>query len=103
VIPQYAGLLLSTPIGTDDVDLAVKNGLGLKWSRPYPPLRGIPVWSSGIMSEKATGVGISGYRLGIFLRTAPVAANTTRLIIEHGVITHKTWCYPPKPEPSSKK
>jgi hypothetical protein len=45
---------------------------------------GIPIWSSGLMSEKATGVGISGYRLGIFLRTAPVASSTTRLIIEHG-------------------
>jgi hypothetical protein len=40
------------------------------------------------MSEKATGVGISGFRLGIFLRTAAVASTTTRLIIEHGAHTN---------------
>jgi hypothetical protein len=67
-----------------DLDLAVKNGLGLKMVKAISAATGIPVWSSGIMSEKSTGVGISGYRLGIFLRTAPVADSTTRLIIEHG-------------------
>jgi N-acetylmuramoyl-L-alanine amidase len=72
------------PDWNGDVDLTVKNGLGLAMVKALSAASGIPVWSSGIMSEKATGVGISGYRLGIFLRTAPVAANTTRLIIEHG-------------------
>jgi N-acetylmuramoyl-L-alanine amidase len=68
----------------NDIDLTVKNGLGLAMVKALTAASGIPIWSSGLMSEKATGVGISGYRLGIFLRTAPVAASTTRLIIEHG-------------------
>jgi hypothetical protein len=76
------------PDWNDDVDLTVKNGLGLKMVRAISAATGIPVWSSGIMSEKSTGVGISGFRLGIFLRTAPVASNTTRLIIEHGAHTN---------------
>jgi hypothetical protein len=71
-----------------DTDMAVKNGLGLKMVKAISIATGIPVWSSGIMSEKSTGVGISGFRLGIFLRTAPVASNTTRLIIEHGAHTN---------------
>jgi hypothetical protein len=72
------------PDWNGDVDLTVKNGLGLAMVKAISAASGIPVWSNGIMSEKATGVGISGYRLGIFLRTQPAAANTTRLIIEHG-------------------
>jgi N-acetylmuramoyl-L-alanine amidase len=72
------------PDWNGDIDLTVKNGLGLSMVKALSAATGIPVWSSGIMSEKATGVGISGYRLGIFLRTQPAAANTTRLIIEHG-------------------
>jgi N-acetylmuramoyl-L-alanine amidase len=72
------------PDWNGDIDLTVKNGLGLSMVKALSAASGIPVWSSGIMSEKATGVGIGGSRLGIFLRTAPVAANTTRLIIEHG-------------------
>jgi hypothetical protein len=67
-----------------DIDLVVKNGLGLVMVKAISAATGIPVWSSGLMSEKSTGVGISGFRLGIFLRTAPVASDTTRLIIEHG-------------------
>jgi hypothetical protein len=72
------------PDWNGDIDLTVKNGLGLSMVKAISAASGIPVWSNGIMSEKATGVGIGGYRLGIFLRTQPVAANTTRLIIEHG-------------------
>jgi N-acetylmuramoyl-L-alanine amidase len=72
------------PDWVNDIDLVVKNGLGLTMVKAISAATGIPVWSSGLMSEKSTGVGISGFRLGIFLRTAPVASDTTRLIIEHG-------------------
>jgi hypothetical protein len=71
-----------------DTDIAVRDGLGLRMVKAISGATGIPVWSRGVMSEKSTGVGISGYRLGIFLRTAPIAAKTTRLIVEHGAHTN---------------
>jgi N-acetylmuramoyl-L-alanine amidase len=45
---------------------------------------GIPVRGSGVMSERSTGVGSQGYRLGMFARSEPLKSSTTRLIIEHG-------------------
>lgn len=39
--------------------------------------------NTGVMSEKQTGVGISGYRLGVFRATEAIASHTTRFIIEH--------------------
>jgi hypothetical protein len=36
------------------------------------------------MSERETGVGRSGHRLGIFGQTAAIKAACTRLIIEYG-------------------
>jgi N-acetylmuramoyl-L-alanine amidase len=72
-----------------DLDLTVKNSLGKRIVQAISAASGIPVYEDGLMSEKSTGVGISGYRLGIFLRTAPVAAKTTRLIVEHGAHTNK--------------
>jgi N-acetylmuramoyl-L-alanine amidase len=71
-----------------DTDIAVRDGLGLRMVKAISGATGIPVWSRGVMSEKSTGVGISGFRLGIFLRTAPIAAKTTRLIVEHGAHTN---------------
>jgi hypothetical protein len=71
-----------------DTDIAVRDGLGLRVVKAISGATGIPVWSRGVMSEKSTGVGISGFRLGIFLRTAPIAAKTTRLIVEHGAHTN---------------
>jgi N-acetylmuramoyl-L-alanine amidase len=71
-----------------DVDKTVRDDLGPLIVKAISAATGIPVWSRGTMSEKATGVGISGYRLGIFLRTAPIASKTTRLIVEHGAHTN---------------
>jgi hypothetical protein len=36
------------------------------------------------MSEKETGVGIGGSRLGIFNRTSPIRASCPRIILEMG-------------------
>lgn len=71
-----------------DLDLVVKNSLGYRIVQAISQATGIPVWQNGVMSEKSTGVGISGYRLGIFLRTAAIASKTTRLIVEHGAHTN---------------
>ena len=42
------------------------------------------VTSPGAMSEKQTGVGGQGYRLGMFGLTAAQRVNSVRLVIEHG-------------------
>lgn len=72
-----------------DLDSTVKNQLGQRIAQAVSAASGIPVWGNGLMSEKSTGVGISGYRLGIFRVTAAVAAKTTRLIVEHGAHTNR--------------
>lgn len=51
---------------------------------------GIPIWSNGKMSERQTGVGLQGSRLGILNKTAPLAATTTRLLIEYGAHSNPT-------------
>lgn len=38
----------------------------------------------GLMSEKQTGVGLQGYRLGVFRDTAQFKARTSRMIFEQG-------------------
>ena len=44
----------------------------------------LSLWTDGVMSEKQTGVGGQGYRLGVFRATEPVRSFCTRLIIEFG-------------------
>jgi hypothetical protein len=45
---------------------------------------GLGVRGGGAMSERNTGVGGQGFRLGIFRVTEPLKATSTRLIIEYG-------------------
>lgn len=78
------GVFAIYPDWGSDLDLVVKNQLGNRVARAISQVSGIPVRGTGLMSEKNTGVGLDGYRLGIFRVTAPVAAKTTRLIVEHG-------------------
>lgn len=47
-------------------------------------VRASGVTSPGAMSEKQTGVGGQGYRLGMFGLTAAQRTNSIRLVIEHG-------------------
>jgi hypothetical protein len=72
----------------NDIDLGVRNGLAGRVCQAINQTVGIPIYQAGVMSEKSTGVGISGFRLGIFLVTAALASLTTRLIIEHGAHTN---------------
>lgn len=78
------GVFAIYPDWGDDVDADVRDTLGPAISNAISAATGIPVRGSGTMSEKSTGVGIGGSRLGVFLRTAPIRATTTRLIVEHG-------------------
>lgn len=67
-----------------DVDGDARDRLIPDAVRRISQATGIPVWTDGLMSEKETGVGIGGSRLGILNKTAPLAATTTRLLIEYG-------------------
>ena len=69
-----------------DVDADVRDTLGPDVARRIAAATGLGLGAGGdgVMSERQTGVGASGSRLGIFRTTAPLAASTTRLIIEYG-------------------
>ena len=72
------------PDSGSDVDTEARDNLIPAMVRAGTAATGIPIYGDGTMSEKVTGVGASGYRLGIFLVTEPLAETCTRLIIEHG-------------------
>jgi len=42
-----------------------------------------------VMSERQTGVGLGGSRLGILNKTAPIAGHCTRLLIEYGAHSNR--------------
>ena len=70
----------------DDVDADVRE-LGAYFPRALRDATGIGIrWSSfeGRMSEHRTGVGIEGFRLGVFRDTAWARGFCTRLIFEQG-------------------
>lgn len=68
----------------DDVDADVRDRLGPDIVRRLRDATGLPLRGNGVMSEKKTGVGAGGDRLGVFGATEPVRATTTRLIVEYG-------------------
>lgn len=87
------GSFVIYPDTSDDVDVDVRqygNIFALKLREQtnipaYPPQR---ARIAGVMSERETGVGLQGYRLGVFAATARLSATTTRLIWEGG--THSS-------------
>jgi hypothetical protein len=78
------GIFCIYPDWDNDVDVDVRDIFRPRWLAHVAPLTGMPGYGDGGMSEKRTGVGLSGYRLGIFRVTEPLKATTTRMIIEHG-------------------
>lgn len=81
------GVFAIYPDWGDDVDTDVRDRLGPDIARRVSAATGIPVRGSGVMSERRTGVGIDGYRLGVFRITASLRARLTRLIVEYGAHT----------------
>lgn len=82
-----SGVFCIYPDWGDDVDADVRDRLGPAIARRVAAATGLPVRRStgeGVMSERATGVGLQGFRLGIFRTTAPLKASCTRLIVEYG-------------------
>lgn len=80
------GVFAIYPDAPGDVDADVRDRLGPDAARRIGAATGLVLGAGGdgVMSEQQTGVGGQGFRLGIFRTTAPLAASTTRLIIEYG-------------------
>lgn len=80
------GVFAIYPDAAGDLDTDVRDKLGPDVAKRIAAATGLGIGGrqNGTMSEKQTRVGGQGFRLGIFNKTAPIAANTTRLIIEYG-------------------
>ncbi len=83
------GVFVIYPDWDDDTDADVRDRLGPELAGAIATMTGLPVRSAGgmpapVMSERATGVGAGGSRLGVFAATAHKAATMTRLLVEHG-------------------
>lgn len=86
--PSVRGAFVIYPDSGDDVDEDVK-AMGTRMTQavinriPDIPLRtGLDI--AGCMSEKETGVGAKGFRLGVFRDTAPLAPHCSRFLFEAG-------------------
>jgi hypothetical protein len=80
------GVFAIYPDAAGDVDIDVRDTLGPLVANRVAAATGLKLGAGGdgVMSERQTGVGSKGDRLGIFNKTAPIRATTTRLIIEYG-------------------
>lgn len=80
------GVFAIYPDWGNDVDTDVRDKLGPDVARRIAAATGLGLGAhgTGVTSEKATGVGGEGFRLGIFRATEPCSADVTRLIIEYG-------------------
>lgn len=78
------GMFAIFPDWGDDVDTDVRDKLGPDIVARVTAATGLGKRGSGLMSEKQTGVGAGGDRLGIFAYTASIKDHATRLIVEFG-------------------
>lgn len=81
--PSVRGCFGIFPDWGTDVDTDAKNKLIPMVIRRMAQVVGA-TRGNGVMSEKNTGVGADGFRLGVFRATAPLAATTTRVLFECG-------------------
>jgi hypothetical protein len=78
------GVFCIYPDWTGDVDTDVRDTLGPAIAKAIRDRTGIPLRNNGVMSERQTGVGSQGHRLGVFGATARHKATCTRMIVEVG-------------------
>lgn len=81
------GVFAIYPDAAGDLDTDVRDLLGPDVAQRVAAATGLGLGGpqrNGIMSERQTGVGGQGFRLGIFNKTQPIKADCTRLIIEYG-------------------
>ena len=77
------------PDTNGDVDHEVRDTLGPDMAKRVRDLTGLPLWGgTGTMSERNTGVGGQGFRLGAFGASAAARATMTRLLFEYGTLTN---------------
>lgn len=91
IVPDVTGLRTAVAGGAPADDTWSKNSddvaLARLTSKYIADATGLPLRATtepGVMSERATGVGGQGWRLGMFAYTAAVRARSQRLVIEHG-------------------
>lgn len=77
------GSFVIYPDNGNDVDSLIRDH-GSEFAKAVEKTTGLPVTGDGTMSEQKTGVGLEGYRLGVFAATAELAESTTRFIFEIG-------------------
>lgn len=85
--PHVRGVFSIYPDMEGDTDTDVRDRLGTDLARRVAAATGLPIRGDGLMSERQTGVGLDGYRLGIFGQSAAIRESTTRLIVEFGAHT----------------
>lgn len=73
-----------------DTDNDVRDIFGPDVAQRIKAATNIPLRGNGTMSEKSTGVGGQGFRLGAFSASASARATMTRTIIEYGTLTNMT-------------
>lgn len=71
-----------------DTDIDVRDVFGVNVTQRIKVAPGIPLRGNGTMSEKSTGVGSQGFRLGAFSASESARATMTRTIIEYGTLTN---------------
>lgn len=86
--PNTKGAFVIYPDWGGDVDGDVMDLLGPSIVSNITSSTEIGKRGNGLMSEKQTGVGASGFRLGFFAATAPHKATCTRFIVECGTHTN---------------
>jgi hypothetical protein len=94
IVPDVTGLRTAVSGGAPIDDTWARNGddvaLARLVSRYIGEATGLPLRSTtepGVMSERVTGVGGQGWRLGMMAYTAAVRARSPRLVVEHGCLT----------------
>lgn len=82
--PSVRGVFGIYPDWGADVDADARDRLIPLVVAKVSKATGFPVRGDGRMSEKKTGVGLDGSRLGVFRVTEAIKADCTRLIVEFG-------------------
>lgn len=86
--PRVRGVFGIYPDATGDEDTDARDRLIPLIVAKVCAATGFPRFGDGRMSEKRTGVGLQGSRLGVFRATAPIKSHCTRVLVEYGAHTN---------------
>jgi len=88
--PSVRGVFGIFPDWTGDEDTDARDRLIPAIVERVCRATGFPKYGNGVMSERRTGVGLGGSRLGVFRATEPIKGTTTRVLVEYGAHTNPT-------------